>query len=243
MALFELPRITIARQRRVHRVLAEALRDKVFVKSLHELARKAPAEAVGAGEGFSEEHVLPPLLVDNTTDTVMLAFEGVLEQTERALTDRVVKPLPPERASKKAAASTLRQRLFPDGATAFTSETMSLQYDAMARVVGLLRNDAECVAAVRELGLGYMVDHLEAHLVPYGRAVKTQDGRDLEALGAAFHVAFAKLALAAEAHHGGDADVRKRLLAAYEAELESQREDDRDARARRARKKAEPKTG
>jgi hypothetical protein len=145
----------------------------------------------------------------------------------------------------------LRQRLFPDGASAFTSETMPLQYDAMSRVMGLLRNDVECVAAVRELGLGYMVDHIEAHLVPYGRAVKTQDGRDVEALGAVFHAAFTKLALAPEAHHAGEAEVRKRLLGAYEAELESQREDERDARARRVRKKAdakaepktEPKTG
>jgi hypothetical protein len=47
---------------------------------------------------------------------------------------------------------------------------------------------------------------------------------------AAFHAAFARLALTTETHHAGDEGVRKRLLGAYETERESQRDDERDAR-------------
>ena len=144
----------------------------------------------------------------------------------------MVSPLPPAQAAKRSAASVLVMRAFPQG-SAFLSRSMPLQHEAMTQAMDRLRNDDACVAAIKELGLGWYVDHMEAHMAPYGRAVRASDNRDVDALSTAFHSAFRALAFATLAHHDGDADVRSRLLGAYERELEAQRSDERAARKRR----------
>lgn len=232
-----LQRLTITRQRRLAQALAEATEDKAFVKTLAPAARGALTETVKAGEALDASHELPPLLVDNSTDTVFAAFDAFLGSIERGMTDRVIAPLPATQAKKKAAAALLRQRAFPNGVE-FLSRSMSLQYDAMVKVIGTLRNDAACVAAVKELDAGYFVDHMEAHLAPYGRAVKTTDDRDMEAVGTAFHEAYVRLVIKLAAHHEGAAAIQQRLYNPYQTEIEAQRNDERAARARAKKRKA-----
>lgn len=236
--MLDLPRLTLQRQRRVFLALRDASEDKAATKALHPDVRGALTAAVAAGSGLTPDRELPPLVLDNTTDVVIGAFDDLLEAVEKGMTDRVVRPLTPEQAEMKAAATTLRQRAFPNG-TGYLTGSMGQQYKVMRELADALEKDRECVAAVRALHVKWFVDHLVAHLAPYGRAVKAADGRDLEAESDAFHGAFVDLAVKATAHHGASADVRKLLLGAYETELAAQREDEREAR-KRAKKKREP---
>lgn len=234
--MINLPRLPIVRQRRVAQSLTDLHANKNATKAFHAKVKDALDIAVTAGGRLDSDRELPVLVLDNTTDTVYSAFDGAIYAIERGMDDRVIKPLPPPQAKKKAAASTIRLKVIPDGMP-FLSLSMPLQYDAMRTVIDRLEKDPECVAAVDELGLDYFVAHMAAHLAPYGRAVKTADGRDLEAEGDAFHAAFVKLAVQASAQHADDAAVRKQIFGAYETELEAQREEDRARR--RAKKKRE----
>lgn len=236
--MFELVRLVIARQRRLLGALQEADADKSFVKQLAEPVREALQEAVRAGEPLDDDHAVPPFVVDNSADAAIGGFHTIVVGIDKALSDRLIKPLPPERAKKKAAARDILQRAFPNG-TGFLGDAMPLQYTAMKKLVKTLRAKP-CADAVAVLGLGYLVDHIEDHLAPYGRAVKTRDNRDLEEVGAAFHEAYTALALLATAHHAGDDEVKKRLLNPYRTQLSDQRQDDRAARARSAKNAAEP---
>lgn len=239
--MLTLTRIPITRQRRVAQSLKDAFEDKAFVKSLEADVRASLVDVVGIGEGLDTGHLLAPLLVDNTADTVFAAFEALLEAIINGMSDRLIAPLPEARAKKKAAASVLVQRVFSQN-KGYLSADMPLQYDAMCKVIDTLRKDPECAAAVRELGLGWFVDHLEDHLAPYGRCVKTKDNQDLEAVGAAFHKAFVRLQMKAGANHEDDPAILTRLGSAYETELEAHRADVRDTRKRAAEKKAEAHT-
>ena len=236
--MLDLQRLIIVRQRRLSQSLAETSRDKAFVKTLAPEVRSALTDTVTAGSALDSEHVLPPLLVDNSTDTVFGAFDAFLGSIVRGMTDRVIAPLPAPQAKKKAAAAFLRQRVFPQGVE-FLSRSMPLQYDAMVNVIATLRDDAECVAAVKELDAGYFVDHMEAHLAPYGRAVRTTDDRDMEAAGAAFHAAYVTLVVKSTAHHAGTAAIETRLWNPYQHEIAAQREDERQGRVRTKSRKAE----
>lgn len=233
--MLDIPRLIVARQRRVAQSIGELAADNVFVQSLHPDTRAALAAAVAAGTRLDGGHDLPPLLVDNTSDTVIYAFEDCLAAIERGLSDKVV-PLGADQARKRNAARFVRQRAFPDG-SGFLSHSMPLQYRAMRDFSDKLR-EKDCADAVTELGLAWFVAHIDAHLAPYGRAVRTTDNRDLEAESDAFHAAFMSLAVQAAAHHAGDAAIRKQLMSAYETEVEAQRTDERERR-RAARKKGE----
>jgi hypothetical protein len=230
--MLDLKKITVARQRRVVLTLIEAYEDKAFMRSMHDKVCAALGEAIRAGQELGGTHSLPPMAVDNATDSVFSGFLNLLGAIDTGMTDKVVSPLPPEQAAKKSAASVLVMRAFPQG-SAFISRSMPLQHEAMTQVMDRLRNDEACVAAIRELNLGWYVDHMGAHMAPYGRAVRASDNRDVDALSTAFHGAFRALAFATLAHHDGDADVRSRLLGAYERELEAQRADERASRKRR----------
>jgi hypothetical protein len=229
--MFTLSRLPVARQRRVAQSLAELSADKNAAKSLHPAVKAALLSAVAGGERLDVGRELPPLVLDNATDTVMSGFDGVIDGIQRGMDDRVIAPLPPEQARKKAAAATLRLKAIPGGMP-FLTLSMPLQYDAMRAMMDKLEKDTECVAAVKELGLGYFVEHMAAHLLPYGRAVRAADGRDLEAESDAFHAAFLDLAIKTTAHHGDDETLRKRVLRAYEVELEAHREEQRARRKR-----------
>jgi hypothetical protein len=239
--MLELQRLTIIRQRRLAQALEAAQQDAAFVKTLAKPAAAALAAVVVAGVDIDVDHALPPLLVDNTTDSVFGSFEGFLKAIVRGMSDKVIAPLPSDRAAKKAAASLLLGRAYPDG-VAFLSRAMPLQYDAMAKLVDLLRKDPACVAAVKELAAEFFVDHLEAHLAPYGRAVKTTDDRDLEAAGGVFHEAYVGLVVQIEANHAGDDDIKERLWNPYQTELDDQRDEGRKERARSKKKKAAKKS-
>jgi len=235
--MIELQRLTIQRQRRVAQALGEAEKDTAFVKTVHKEVRPILAEAVKAGAALDLGTELPPLVLDNSADVVFSSFQRFLAAVERGMTDRVIAPLPPEQAKKKAAAALLSRRAFPNG-IGFLSSSMPLQYDAMVNVIDLLRNDTACAAAVKELGTGFFVDHMEAHLKLYGRAVRSGDDRDLEAVGTAFHAAYTRLVVKIAAYQEDDAAVQQRLYNPYQKELEAQRADERQARQRRAKKKA-----
>jgi hypothetical protein len=236
--MLDVTRLPIVRQRRVAQSLIDLSTDKNTLKSLDVKVKDALGVAVTVGRRLDAGRELPALVLDNTTDTVFAAFDTTVDAIERGMDDRVVKPLPAIQAKKKAAASTIRLKAIPDGMP-FLSLSMPLQYDAMRTVMDLLEKDAECVAAVKELDLAYFVEHMAAHLAPYGRAVKTADGRDLEAEGDAFHAAFVKLAVQASAQHAEDDAVRKQILGAYEKELLAHREDERARRRARKKKQEE----
>jgi hypothetical protein len=236
--MLDLQRLIIVRQRRLSQTLAETAQDKAFVKTLDPDVRAALTATVTSGEALDSEHILPPLLVDNSTDTVFGAFDAFVASIVRGMTDRVIAPLPAPQAKKKAAAAHLRLRAFPHGVD-FLSRSMPLQYDAMVTVIATLRDDPECVAAVKELDAGYFVDHMEAHLAPYGRAVRTTDDRDMEAVGAAFHAAYVALVVKSTAHHAGVAAIEKRLWNPYQNEIAAQREEERLARVRTKVRKAQ----
>lgn len=235
--MLELARLTLTHQRRVAQALAAVTEDKTFTKSLHAETRGALTAAVAAGAGLAAMRDIPPLVLDSTTDAVFAAFDDVLEGIERGLTDRVVRPLTEEQARKKAAATTLRQRVFAQ-AEDFLSLSMPLQYRAMTDALKVATTQKDCVAAIEELGLSWFLEHLRAHLGPYGHAVTLADGRDLDANSDAFHDALTELALRAQVHERGNADAQKRLFASYETELAGQRDEERAARARAKKKKA-----
>lgn len=235
--MFELVRLVIARQRRILGALREAEADQAFVVGLAEPVVRALRDAVRAGEPLDDDHAVPPLVVDNSADAAIAGLHAAVVGIEKALSDRLIKPLPPDRAKKKAAASEVVQRAFPNGTT-FLSEAMPLQYTAMEKLMKTLRGDP-CSDAVAALGLGYLVDHIEDHLAPYGRAVKTRDNRDLEEVGAAFHDGYTKLALAVTVHHADDEEVKKRLLNPYRKQLSDQRNEERAARVKSAKRAAE----
>lgn len=234
--MFDVQRLTIVRQRRVAQSFADLAENAKLMKTLAPEARDAIHAAATAGAALDTGAALSPLLVDTSTDVVYGAFETWLDAIVRGMSDKVVTPLPPTMAAKKAAASTLHAMLFGKG-TGFLRIDMPLQYKAMRDVIDALRKDPVCVPAVKELGAGFWVDHMEAHLVPYGRAVKTQDGRDLEAVGSEFHDKLRQVVLRVLNFHDGDAAVRTTVLGSYERELAAQREDERQARKRRKDKK------
>jgi len=234
--MFEVPRLVITRQRRVAQALQDLAGDAKAMKALHADLRAAVQAAAEAGARLETGREFAPLVLDNTTDAVFSALDTLLGAVEQGLNDRVVKPLTEAQSHKRVAATTLRQKVFPTGAD-FLSLSMPLQYKAMRAAVDALTRDKECAEAVRELGIGWLVEHAAAHLAPYGRAVKAADGRDLDAESDAFHEAFARVVVMVEAHHAKDADARRAVLGAYDTELTAQRADERDARKRAREKK------
>lgn len=227
--MFDLVRLVLPRQRRVAQTLAELAADDSATQGLHVEVREALTEVVATGARLDLGLNFNPLLLDTTTDGVFGGFESVLDGTVRCLSDRVIKPLTADQARRKAAAQTLQQRIGASNA-GYLNSSMQMQYRVMRSIVDMLRSDAECVAAVLELGLGDLVTHLEAHLGPYGRAVKAADGRNQEADSDAFHAAMTRLAMRVLTYHERSPELQKRLLGAYETELAAQREDGRVGR-------------
>jgi len=229
--MLDLVKLSPNRQRRVFLSLDEVRGDKVFVSALNERVRDALEDVVLRGQELAGSHSLPPLAVDNSTDAAFSGFFALVTAIESAVSDRVVAPAPAATAAKRAA-STILLRAFPQG-TSFLLRAMPLQHEAMSKVMDRLLRDEPCVEAVKLLGLGWLVEHMGAHMGPYGRVVSRGDSRDAEAVSNAFHGAFRSLALRALDHHEADADIRARLLGAYERELEAQREEERASRKRR----------
>lgn len=233
----ELTRLPIARQRRVGIAIREMLADKAPNKSS---AMPAPVKAAatvveGLIDRLDPGYELPVLLLDKATDSVYYGFRAVVEGIEQCLDSRIVKELSKDQLKKKVAATTLAQRALADD-MGYLAAAMSLQYTGMLALVDKLNGDTQCKGAVEELGLGYLVEHMEAHLAPYGRAVKAADGRDMEAESAAFHEAFEDLLVAARAHAGKSSDLYKKLRESYDFELEAHR---KDRAARRRNKNTE----
>lgn len=236
---FGLTRLTVPRQRRVVRALKTLSEDKPFVKELHPDVRAALLAALAAGEGIDTSVEVPLVVLDTVTDSVLVSFETILEMMERLATDRVVRPSP-EALERKADATALRNLAFPRGAQHITDLDMADQHKAMLDLTTTLTHDKTAVALVKRLGLEWAVAVLVAHLEPYGRAVRANDGRDVSADSAAFHTAFTDMALYAATHHRGDGELRRRLFAAYDSELEAQRDDERARKRARKKPAGEP---
>lgn len=236
--MLELVKLGPNRQRRVFLSLDEVRGDKVFVSALNGRVRDALEEVVLRGQELAGTHSVPPIAVDNAADAAFSGFFAIVTAIEGAVNDRVVTPTPAATAAKRAAGAILL-RAFPKG-TAFLSLAMPLQHEAMKQVIDRLLRDDACVEAVKLLGLGWLVEHMGAHMGPYGRVVSRGDSRDADAASDAFHSAFRTLALRALDHHEADADIRARLLGAYERELDAQREDERASRKRREKSDATP---
>lgn len=231
--MIDLTRLPISRMARVWHALSDNQSDGKLLKSLAPQVKNSLAAAVSAGESLSAGRELPALVLDNTTDTVFYGFRDVVGCILKGMDDRVI-PLPKAQATKKAAATTLQLRALSDE-MAYLSDSMPLQYAAMRKLMDTLEGDKECAAAVSELGLGYFVEHMNAHLAPYGRAVKSADGRDLEKQGDLFHEAFTQLVIDVHSHHRGDKELQQTILGAYQTELAAHREDNRSRK--RASKK------
>ena len=87
--MLELAGLTLPRQRRVAQALTEAANDKALTKSLHADVRAALTRAAAAGDALAAAREFPPLVLDNTTDSVFAAFDDLLEAVEPKARDRV----------------------------------------------------------------------------------------------------------------------------------------------------------
>jgi hypothetical protein len=236
MTLFSITRLTVERQRRVGELIVP------LVKPAKPKAAK-PTDAVSArAEEFIRAHealagvsLLPKLTIDNVTDRTFAGAFKTLEGVVQTFTEPL-KPLTPSAQKKFDAARSLRASAFPAG-IGFLSKPMGLQFNAMRDVVRALRSD-ETAADVKTLGFGDAVDQLEATLGPYGVAVTSPDGADVEKLSEAWHAAFSNLVAALVGSHAPDHSLREGVLGAYQKELDAQTE--AAARVRRKKKKAPP---
>lgn len=233
--LLSLPRLPVARQRNVTRELAEALAGKARKNAPAGLLPLADA-VLAAGEGLAATGENSAFAIDVATDRVVAGIYAVARAWAKGLPDGVV-ALSPEQRRLRAAAQTILREAFARG-TGFIHRPMDLEYDALVALVEALERPA-VAAAVKTLALGPMVDHLRAHLAPYGFAVKNPAGEDLGAASARWHAAFRTLAGAVPAHDDATGSWSKTLLGAYQRELKAHQDD--AARQRRAAKKPSPK--
>lgn len=137
--------------------------------------------------------------------------------------------------ARRRAAERVLGAAFPNKVSFLKSE-MSLQFRAMREVVSALRSPA-LAEDLKSLGHAGHVGHLEAHLAPYGVAVKAPDGTDYERLSDAWHGAFTRFVAAVVSRWPEGHATRERLLKPFQRELDARRAEQAAARkARRARK-------
>lgn len=233
--LLSLPRLPVARQRNVTRELSEALTPKARKGAPAGLLSLADA-VLAEGDGLAATGDASALVVDIATDQVVAGIHGIARYWVKGLPDAVIAPSPEQR-KLRSAGQTLLRAAFPHRTT-FVRQEMKLEYDALVALVKTLETPA-VAAAVKALALGPMVDHLRAHLAPYGYAAKNSAGADLGAASDRWHAAFRTLAGAVPAHDDGEGRWAKLLLGPYERELGAQQE---AAAAGRKKRKAAKKT-
>ncbi len=236
MGLFSFTRLTVERQRRVGEAVAPLLKPKGKGKVGPgvPVATRA-AEFASAHDALAGVSLLPKLAVDNAADRTYAGAFNTLNGIVQTFSDPLV-PLADGAQRRLDAARGLSALAFPAGVR-FLSKPMGTQYEAMRGVVRALRSE-KATADVKALGFGDTVAHLEATLAPYGVAVTSADGADVEKLSDAWHLAFSNLAAALIGSLSESDPRRAGVLGAYQKELDAQSEVIA-ARTRR-RKKAAP---
>lgn len=236
--IFSMQRLTIARQRHVGEQVLPTLEAEVAPR------RKRPEVIVRRVGEFTTAHrallgvsVLPKLAIDNGSDRAYSGAYGTLQGVVQTFTQPIV-PLEGEAQARFHAASTLLTLAFPQG-VGFIRKPMNLQYEAMRGVVRALRGEA-ANDHVEALGFGSTVDFLEALLTPYGVAVTSPDGVDVERLSDAWHQSFTKLA-AAIVGALPEGDKLHEVVARYQKEAEAQSAGEAEARRRAKKAKAAKK--
>lgn len=238
--MFDVPRIPVVRQKAVGDDLAALLpagteKNKVKSPKLPEDVVTHAREVVDQTRALESIVTLPKLTIDNVADRVYGGFFKLLLGEEQCL-DGTLSPLTPALESRRRAAARVRARAFPKKVS-FLKIEMNLQYRGMRDVVRALRSE-ELAGDVKTLGLAAHVDHLEAQLAPYGVAVSSPDGTDIEKLSDGWHAAFVRFTGAVIARWPAGDPTREALLKPYQRELDAHREDQAAARAATKKRKA-----
>lgn len=237
MALFSITRLHVERQRNAGARIAKLLADDAAAK------RKRAESITSRGAEFTLAHgalaavsTLPKLQVDNAADRAFNGGFNELTAIVQVFTDPLV-ALEADASARYEAARLLLRLAYPKG-RGFTQASMDSQYKAMREVVAALRSDA-AKGAVKTLHWGATVNFLEAQLAPYGVAVHSPDGADVEKLSDAWHEAFSNLAAALVGGLPPSDALRAAVLDVYEKQVDEQGE--AAAARRRAAKKAAAK--
>jgi len=236
--IFSIQRLTIARQRYVGEQVLPTLEAEVAPRRKRsEVIVRRVGEFTTAHRALQGVAVVPKLTVDNAADRAYGGAFSTLQGVVQTFANPIV-PVAGDAQARYQAATTLLTLAFPKG-IGFTRRPMTLQYDAMRTVVRALRGEA-ANDHVEALGFGSTVDFLEALLTPYGVAVTSPDGVDLERLSDAWHQSFAKLA-AAIVGVLPDGDKLHEVVALYEKEGAAQSAAEAELRRRAKKAKAEKK--
>lgn len=238
MPLFSISRLTVERQRNVGDRIAALLTADTSVKHKRpEAVLTRSAEFNAAHKALTGVSLLPKLKVDTAADRAFNGGHDELEAIETTFSDPLV-ALPDAAKARHDAARSLRRLAWTHG-KGFTRKSMDTQLKGMRDVVTALRSDA-AKPFIKTLNWGATVDFLEAMLAPYGVAVHSPDGADVEKLSDAWHLAFTNLAAALIGSlPEGDA-LRVGVLDAYEKQVNDQN-DVQIARRRAAKKASAPK--
>ncbi len=195
-------------------------------------------EVIDRTRAIEQVPTLPKLAIDNTADRVFGGYFKVLLGEEQCF-DGTLVALSEALDARRRAAALVRSKAYKKGVKVLKFE-MSLQYQEMRDIVRALRSPA-LADAIKTLGHGHHVDHLEAHLAPYGVAVKAPNGDDVEKLSDAWHAAFTRFVAAVVAKWPDGDATRAALLKPYERELDAQRADQAAARKASRKRKTENK--
>ncbi len=234
MTLFTIARLNLERQRNAGRRIVELLDAEASAKKKRpDAITERSAEFKAAHEALSSVSILPKITVDNTADRGINGSFNELTAIVQTFSDPLA-PLEPAASARYEAARTLLRVAFPKG-RGFTQKSMSTQLDGMRDTVKALRSE-DAKAAVKTLAWSATVDYLESLLAPYGVAVRSPDGADVEKLSDAWHAAFSNLAAALVGTLPESDALRVSVLDTYEKQLTSQAE--AAAERRRAAKKA-----
>lgn len=239
MTLFSIARLIVERQRNVGDRIAALLAAETAAKRKHpESVNTRASEFTTAHKALSGVTLIPKLKVDTAADRAFNGGHDELDSIDSMFSNPLV-PLSDAAKTRHDAARSLRRLAWPHG-KGFTRKSMDTQFKGMRDVVTQLRSD-DAKPFVKTLNWGATVDYLEALLAPYGVAVHSPDGADVEKLSDAWHAAFTNLAAALVGSlPEGDA-LRAGVLDAYEKQVTDQ--SDALAARRRAAKKAAAPTG
>ncbi len=220
MALFIISRLIVERQRNAGDRITKLLHDDAAAK------RKRPdaittraAEFTASHTALSSVSTTPKLQVDNAADRAFNGGYNELSAVVQVFTDPLV-PLEDAAKERLDAARALLRLAYPAG-RGFTRKSMETQYKGMRDVVKALRSD-EAKGAVKTLRWEATVGFLEAQLAPYGVAVHSPDGADVEKLSDAWHDAFSNLTAALVGALPESDPLRVAVLDVYEKQVEEQ---------------------
>ena len=233
-----LQRLPVERQRNVGAALADIFKGKTSYHADVVLRAKA---VIAATATLAVPESPSMFTIDRATDSVVTAIHRILAAWHKGLTDAVV-PLNAEQEAALAAAEILDEAWFANG-IGFIHELVGLQCDALLAIQKTLR-EPEIQKAIKTLGLGPLVEHMESHTALYAKAlgltadseVKAPEGGESQA----WHDAFVRYAASVLVHYPDDAEAQRALLGSYEKQLQEHRAAlQRERRRQRAKKKDE----